>query len=185
MNSGIKIVSIATILLVMCSAQISKKSALIEYAVYEYNSDRLNSRDDIKVYEYFRIFENGYAEFISKEEMYSTFIDQSKVQRFLGLSSKGVGSYLKPWDRYPNSTYYSGKYSYLSVNSDDICYNAYYLDKELSNLWEEIREEIKNGDRNRLKKYKIKNNIENRIKKRHDESDLLPIRNPPAEPLSE
>lgn len=155
-----------------------------EFATYEYNSTRLDSKDDLKIYRYLKLYSDGKVEIMNEEgELSSVQIEKKLIDDLIDVTSSGINKFKNTVKPKPNQ-YYAGKYSFLKKDEESICFNPYGVDKQLKTALSNIVEAIKNKKATKeSKSFEITDELIKSIKQTHNSSNLKPIAPPP--PMSE
>lgn len=174
-----KVILLATLLFVLTDlkAQNNQEYICMEY---EYNSARLASKEDVKIFGYFKLFPDGKVELINKNgSRRSIHIDKRFFLKLDSVTLVGLDHFRNKIPPKPNS-FFAGQYSFLTNGIETLCFSDVEVKKELSQILKEIRMAIKEKKGvYQIGGIVISNELINQIKSTHSISNLLPIASPP------
>lgn len=157
-------------------------SPVIKFAVYEYQSKRLSTMDDVKVYSYLEIFSTGKVLMINEEgDAYLYNIEKSLVDSLLDATSQGLEFLRNKVKPKPNQ-FSAGYYSYIERDGETVCFNPYSPNEQTKRAIENIFLALNSESKSEVKHGAVveKNLIES-IKSAHAISNLRVIANPPPD----
>jgi hypothetical protein len=171
---------------ILASFSSTKKTKGITYVFYEYDSERLKTREEIKFFQLVHVHSSGYAELLTGDgKSFRLQIDKTLVDKIMLLSRNGLKAQV-PITEHSKTTRYAGQYAYLSVKNEKICFNPNNIEEELRTVLTELDNQIKNQPRHQMDHFIIlSDKLKNSIKSTHKQSNLSPIANPPPMMLSE
>jgi hypothetical protein len=168
--------------------QEGKRTPIIEYVIYDYQSDRLPTLEDFEGHIYVKIYKDGFTEVNDhrgdKRIYYSIQLSTELLEKLKGLTTEKYG--LLKHRRYDDSgRFFAGTFSYLSIHlnkkeTDRIC----FISEDTSELFEETIHKLERECQD-LEKEKLKNSFQlsetliEEIKTEHNQSPLPPIISPP------
>lgn len=148
--------------------------------IYEYDSDRLSSKDEVKVFGYYQLFPDGKFEYTNKNGCFlDTQIDSKLYAELDSVTKSGLESFRNKLPPRPNR-FYAGYYSFLMKGNQALCFNPYDINQEIKAVLLNIEAAL---EQQKIK-YKVEvvgleDEIIQKLKSTHDMANLSPIASPP------
>lgn len=153
---------------------------VIKFAVYEHQSQKLSSMDEVKVYSYLEIYSSGRVVEIKEDGVATIYqIDSALVDSINTATSEGL-EYLRNKVKPKSNEFYAGRYSYIEKNNESVCFNPYSPDEQtkaaIQNIISALNSDSKSDEKSTAT---IEKELIESIKSTHSISNLRIIANPP------
>ena len=159
---------------------------VMKFVVYEHQSQKLSSMDEVKIYSYLQLYSSGKVIEINEDGIASIYhIDKALIDSLLSATSEGL-EYLRNKVKPKSNEFYAWRYSYFEKDGESVCFNPYTPNEQTKSAIENIISALNSDSKSKDKcNAVIDETLIDSIKSAHAISNLRIIANPPPMKRSE
>lgn len=174
--------TLLTALTFVVTNSFAQENPVMKFVVYEHQSQKLSSMDDVKIYSYLQLYSSGKVIEINEDGIASIYqIDKALIDSLLSATSDGL-EYLRNKVKPQSNQFYAWRYSYFEKNGETVCFDPYTPNRQTKTAIENILSALNSDSKSKSKcDAKIDLELIESIKSAHAISNLRIIANPPPE----
>lgn len=179
MITNIKL-TLLTVLTFVVTNSFTQESPVMKLVVYEHQSQKLSSLDEVKIYSYLQLYSSGKVIEINEDRIASIYhIDKALIDSLLSATSEGL-EYLRNNVKPKSNEFFAWRYSYFEKDSESVCFDPYTPNAQTKTAIENIISALNSDSKSKDKcDATIDEELIESIKSAHAISNLRIIANPP------